>query len=200
MADLPINLLPAGAGNMLATDLFPVDKYNGGPYITVYRTGQEIMNAITSLSTATFTNINTSINNVQNNIIPTANGEYRILEVRQLGQSLLSGSTSYIVFSNINSLMTLDIPYIINVKIYARCVTTTIATRVKEVTMVYVNKSTPESLGLFTVLEYADTNGANISIGNPGIHSVNNIRISCSHSIAAEYVTFSAVVTIHKGL
>jgi len=200
MADLMFSALPAGAGNMLATDRIPLDKFNGGPYITVYRTGQEIMNSITSLSTATFTNINTSINAVQSNIIPTINTYQEILEVRQAGISLASGSSSFINFININTLMTLDIPYIINIKIYARCATTTIATRVKELTMVYVNKATPESLGIYSLYEYADTNGASIIIGSPVIHSVNNIRISCSHSISAEFVTFSAVVTIHKGL
>ena len=112
MADLSINLLPAGAGNMLATDRIPVAKYNGGPYITVYRTGQEIMNAITSLSTATFTNINTSINNAittaYNNVLAyykeqilinqtsipavTANHTIFTLNINPLGLALLPGT------------------------------------------------------------------------------------------------------------
>jgi hypothetical protein len=200
MADLPIYLLPSGAGNMLSTDRFPIDKFNGGPYITVYRTGQEIMNSITSLSTISFININTSINNVQNNIVPTINTYQQLLEVRQLDILLSSGSSSFITFVNINTLMSLDTPYIINIKIFAMCETTTIATRIKEITMTYVNKSTPESLGLYSLYDYADTNGSNITIGNPTISSINNIRISCSHSIVAENVKFSAVVTIHKGI
>jgi len=197
MADKPINLLPSSAGNMLSTDRFPVDKFAGGPYITIHRTGQQIMDAVTSLPTATFTNINTSLTNLQNNIIPTVYTNSKIIEVRSTGASFASGSSIFIILININSSMSLNRPYIINFKIYARCTGATIATKVKELNIVYVNKSTPEIIGTNSMYEYNDTNGASITIGNPSVISTNNIRISTSHSIATEFVATTVVATIY---
>lgn len=197
MADKPINLLPSSAGNMLSTDRFPVDKFDGGPYITIHRTGQQIMDAVTSLPTATFTNINTSLTNLQNNIIPTVYTNSKIIEVRSTGASFASGSSIFLTLININSSMSLNRPYIINFKIYARCTGATIATKVKELNIAYVNKSTPEIIGTNSMYEYNDTNGASITIGNPSVISTNNIRISTSHSIATEFVSTTVVATIY---
>lgn len=114
MADIAISALPAGAGNMLSTDRIAVDKFNGGPYITVYRTGQEIMDSITSLATATFTNINASINAVSASIVTTANTNYRVFSVLQQSLSISDGVSGFLTFTSINSGMGSNVPYIIN--------------------------------------------------------------------------------------
>jgi len=205
MADLMFSALPAGAGNMLATDRIPLDKFNGGPYITVYRTGQEIMNSITSLSTATFTNINTSINNA----IATANDFASALDGvigrdNFTGASYNSGSSHIIEASNalagVGSVQA-DRVYSVKLRIYAYQVSTACAVRVKEFMLTVATDSSLGSPFIQIIggggasdflFDHYDTNGANITLAPSGISfsSAGKLRFSVSHGIAGQFVSF----------
>lgn len=208
MADLTIDALPAGSGNMLPTDRIPVAKF-GTPYITVYRTGQEIMNAITSLSTASFTNINTSINNAITTATNNANAYSSSLDGvigRDffLGGSFSSGS-SHVIESNID-LATLgsvqaDRVYTIKVKIYAYQVSGACAVRVKEFNITVATDSSLGAPGVQIIgggsssdflFDHYDTGGANITLAPSGfsISGAGKLRYSVSHGIAGQFVSF----------
>lgn len=208
MADLTIDALPAGSGNMLSTDRIPVAKF-GTPYVTVYRTGQEIMNAITSLSTASFTNINTSINNAITTATNNANTYSSQLDGvigRDffLGGSFNSGS-SHVIKGNID-LATLgsvqaDRVYSIKVRIYAYRVSGGCAVRVKEYMITVATDSSLGAPGVQIIggggnadhlFDHYDTDGANITLNPSGfsINSSGKLRYSVSHGIAGQFVSF----------
>lgn len=211
MADLAINALPAGSGNMLSTDRIPVDKFDGGPYITVFRTGQEIMNSITSLSTATFTNINTSINNAIN----TCNAFSSSLD-GVLGRDIFfSASYEHGVTHNIDAVTELfavgslqaDRVYSIKVRISAYQSSTACAVRVKEFMLSVATDSTLGSPFIQIIggggssdflFDHYDINGANISLASTGITitSGGKLRFRLSHTITGQYVSIVAYYKI----
>lgn len=83
MANKRIFELTSDTGVIMSdNNLYPVDKYvSPGVYTTVYKSGLNmktyVSNYITGLSTASFTNINTSINNVK----PSIYAEQKIYNV-----------------------------------------------------------------------------------------------------------------------
>lgn len=190
--------------NMSVNDLLPVAKYvSPGVYNTVFKNGSNIINTITGLPTASFTNINTSINNVSSSIIPTTLNYLNILAVTQsIGQSISSGSNFFISCTLPIGTMDPMKAYIIDFKIYAWGITTQ-ARHVQEYKIVFTNNNTilNATTAANAILDVFDTSGADITLNptNIGFHSgSNSLRFTASHTIAGEFITIYSTATIYS--
>lgn len=203
MANKKIEQLTDDSGvNMTVNDLLPFAKYvSPGVYTTVFKKGSNIINTITGLPTVNFTNINTSINAVSNNILPTVKGYCNILDVFETGVSLASGvSTLISIGPGITGNMFANRPYIINLKIYAYS-NGPVSVKVQEYNMAFVNTSIfGGNLNADKLYEYNDAGGVDISINASSISynaGSDSLRFSVSHSISGEFVSIFATATIY---
>lgn len=190
------------AVNMNVNDLLPFAKYvSPGVYNTVFKKGSNIINTITGLPTANFTNINTSINNVSNSIIPTINNNLGILTVYTgVNINVPAGGTTTVNIGTgvFNSLMSIKRPYIVNVKLYAYCNGSTLAVNTQEYNIGFANNILIDGFDYPNKL-YEYSTGANIFLNASGFtFSSNTLKFSISHAITGETVSVYARAIIYS--
>lgn len=121
MANKRIYELTSDTGvSMTDNDLIPIDKYvSPGVYTTVYKNGLNfknyISNYITGLSTASFTNINTSISNIIPNFL---NLQY-IANIANGSSEVLNGVITVLNVVDMLDLALPSRPFVTYVKIFA---------------------------------------------------------------------------------
>lgn len=202
MANKKIEQLTNDSGvNMTVNDLLPFAKYvSPGVYTTVFKKGSNIINTITGLPTANFTNINSSINNVSNSIIPIVKGYCNISDVFETSVSLASGVTLISIGPGITNNMFANRPYIINLKIYAYS-NGPVSVKVQEYNMGFVNTSIiGGNLNADKLYEYNDVGGANINLNLTSIlyHvGSDSLQFNVSHSISGQFISVFATATIY---
>jgi hypothetical protein len=204
--DLAIHLLPAGAGNLLSTDRIPYDRdLGGGNWVTEYHTGTQIINAITGLPTASFTNINSSITNAINTAVAQVDTNFNIIGRGVFAGGSYTSGTSHSIDSidNLNSFFVqADRVYTLKVRIYAYRVSGLAAVRCQEYN---ISICTDSSIGspFIEILggggntdflfDHYNTNGAAITLNPSGfsITSGGKLRFNVSHGIGGgAFVSF----------
>lgn len=175
------------ASALTDNDLFVVDKYiSAGNYTTVYKNIGNIRSYITALPTSSFTNINTSIINVTNSIVPLYRADIGINERVLINVTgITTGSSTVVTIPDIVQQYA-DTTRIINIKIIA---TTSHSpnpfTTTQEYNLTALNSSIVGGNANANKLFQHDNSSGNIVVNPTSIlMSGTNLTFTVSHSYA----------------